>query len=277
MLTHDLLARVRDLPKWHRITVSGKGSQTVVLANGFGTDQTFWRGLLPWLEERFRVVRFDWLIDPDHFDSSRYKSLEGFAEDLLAIQMATDAAPCLYVGQSMGAMVGMLAARRRPDFFRSMVMLAPSPCFINHPGYRGGFDQEGIDALLGQIGHDYMEWVKSFSPLVVAAPPSHQDAQEFARCLMALRPDVVKITATPGRDAVPQTGFGFIVSQQGSELVVVTADHVVRGAGGPQEGDIGLGVLDPLHNGTKSGFCGGATPSPSERSSGHSRRAAGTG
>ncbi|HTH18064.1 MAG TPA: alpha/beta fold hydrolase [Magnetospirillum sp.] len=190
MLTHDLLARVRDLPKWHRITVSGKGSQTVVLANGFGTDQTFWRGLLPWLEERFRVVRFDWLIDPDHFDSSRYKSLEGFAEDLLAIQMATDAAPCLYVGQSMGAMVGMLAARRRPDFFRSMVMLAPSPCFINHPGYRGGFDQEGIDALLGQIGHDYMEWVKSFSPLVVAAPPSHQDAQEFARCLMALRPDV---------------------------------------------------------------------------------------
>ena len=94
---------------------------------------------------------------------------------------------------------------------------------------------------------------------------------------MALRPDVVKITATPGRDAVPQTGFGFIVSQQGSELVVVTADHVVRGAGGPQEGDIGLGVLDPLHNGTKSGFCGGATPSPSERSSGHSRRAAGTG
>ena len=46
---------------------------------------------------------------------------------------------------------------------------------------------------------------------------------------LALRPNVVKITATLGRSMAPQSGFGFIVGQQGNQLVVITADHVVRG------------------------------------------------
>lgn len=190
MLGYDLLSRMRDLPERYHLTISGAGEQSVVLANGFGTNQNLWQGVLPWLESRFRVVRFDWVIDPPHFDTARYATLDGFAEDLLAILVASDATPCLYVGQSMGAMAGMLAAKRRPDFFRTMVMLAPSPCFINQPGYVGGFDQGEIEGLLKQMAADYMEWVKAFSPLVVAQKPGDRAATEFARCLLGMRPDV---------------------------------------------------------------------------------------
>ncbi len=169
---------------------SGQGDVPVVLANGFGTDQSFWNQIVPWLERRFRVIRFDWIIDPRHFDSARYARVDGFADDLLAVLTALNLPPCLYVGHSMAGMVGMLAAKRAPERFRTMVMLAPSPCYTNHPDYRGGFDPEQIDGLLQALGDDYLAWVASFSPQAVAAPVGGPEVAEFTRSLTAMRPDV---------------------------------------------------------------------------------------
>lgn len=186
----ELLARTRDFKETHHVAVSGNGQTTVVLANGFGTDQTMWRQVLPSLEERYRVVRFDWVIDPEHYERSRYATLDGFVEDLLAVLIATDTAECLYVGHSMGGMVGMLASKRTPERFRHFVMLSPSPCFVNSPGYRGGFEPEEIDRLLQEMGADYVNWVSQFTPLAVAAASDKPEVAEFTRSLLAMRPDV---------------------------------------------------------------------------------------
>ncbi|MGE5475702.1 MAG: alpha/beta fold hydrolase [Bacteroidales bacterium] len=190
MSSTEILARTRNFLDLHRVTVSGQGTATLVLANGFGTDQKIWKHVLPWMERRYRVVRFDWLIDPCHYDASRYATLDGYADDLLALLIATDTPSCLYVGHSMSGMAGMLAAKRAPDRFRHLVMLAPSPCFVNHPGYDGGFEREQIDQLLQELGSDYMKWIEDFSPLAMAAAPDQPETMEFARSLRAMRPDV---------------------------------------------------------------------------------------
>lgn len=190
MISTEILARTRHLKELHHLTVSGEGAATLVLANGFGTDLTIWRHILPWLEKRYRVIRFNWLIDPRHYDSSRYATLNGFVEDLLALLIATDTQTCTYMGHSMGGMIGMLAAKRAPERFRHLTMLSPSPCFTNHPGYPGGFESHEIDQFLHDLGGDYLNWVNNFSPLAVAAPPDRPEVSEFARSLAAMRPDV---------------------------------------------------------------------------------------
>lgn len=190
MSSIEILARTHNFKSLHGITVSGEGATSIVLANGFGTNQTFWERILPWLEKRYRVVRFDWTIDPDHYDSSRYSAVDGFVDDLLAVLIASETPSCLYVGHSMGGMVGMLAAKRVPERFRQLVMLAPSPCFVNQPGYVGGFEAEQIEQLLQEMGTDYLNWIDHFSPLAVAAPADRPETTEFARSLRAMRPDV---------------------------------------------------------------------------------------
>lgn len=189
MVSYTLLARTSTFQQRHRISVSGAGRQTVILANGFGTNQTAWSRILPWLEQRYRVIRFDWCLDPIHYDGSRYASIAGFTENLLALVIATQSAPCIYIGHSLSGMVGMLAAKREPSFFSRMIMLAPSPRYINDTGYVGGFEQAEIDGLLDKMGEDYVAWAQSFSPLAMAKPPDQPEVAEFTRSLLSLRPD----------------------------------------------------------------------------------------
>lgn len=190
MKDYKLLTRFAGFGDKHRIRVSGEGAHTVVLGNGFGTDQDFWREVAAWLEPRFRVVRFDWAIDPVHFDASRYAAMDSYAEDLLAVIHATDAAPCTLVGHSMSGMVGMIAAKTVPAAFRHLVMIAPAPCYISGEGYPAGFTREEVDGLLNFMGENYMAWVEAFAPIAVGDPGNAAAIGEFSRSLTAMRPDV---------------------------------------------------------------------------------------
>lgn len=189
MVSYELLSRTRNFRERHHITESGQGAGTVVLANGFGTTQTIWHKILPWLEARYRVVRFDWALEPVDYDTARYADITGFVDDLLAVISATGAAPCRLISHSVSGMVGMLAAKGQPNFFERMVMLAPSPRYINDPGYHGGMEQADVDALLEQMADDYVAWAQDFSPRAVAGTPDQPEVQEFMRGLLAMRPD----------------------------------------------------------------------------------------
>ncbi len=149
---------------------------------------SFWRKLRPWLDPRMRVVRFDWAVDPTHFDSVRYGHLEGYVDDLLAIVEATSSAPCTFIGHSMSAMIGMLAAKQQPSAFKQMVMIAGAPCYVSHAEYGGGFSAESIANLLDQIEDDYLAWFTTFAP-VTAGDPHRQDIiDDFQGALKAMRP-----------------------------------------------------------------------------------------
>jgi sigma-B regulation protein RsbQ len=183
------LQKSRGFSEKHAVTVTGSGPGAAVLGNGFGTRQDCWAPLLPLLEARHRVVRFDWAVDPKHFDTARYSTLDGYVEDLIAVVRIGAKGPCALIGHSMSSMIGMLAAKREPELFRHVVMIAPAPCFIRDANYEAGFTQEEIDAVFESISDDYLAWTAAFAP--VAVGPSHSAAiDDFREELRALRPDI---------------------------------------------------------------------------------------
>lgn len=115
----------------HNVRVVGEGDRTIVLAHGFGTDQSVWRHLVPHLVEEYRVVLFDNMgagpTNPDYFDFDRYAALEGYVLDLLAILEELRVQSCIYVGHSVSAMIGAIASISRPDLFSKLVFLSASP------------------------------------------------------------------------------------------------------------------------------------------------------
>lgn len=123
----------------HNVKILGTGEQVLVLAHGFGTDQSVWKHLVPHLLDEFKVILYDNMgagtTNPDYFDFSRYSSLEGYAYDLLAILEELQIESCILVGHSVSGMIGAIASISRPDLFSKIVMLSASPryVFVFHP------------------------------------------------------------------------------------------------------------------------------------------------
>ena len=163
-----------DVRRRNNITVSGDGPVTLVFAHGFGCDQVVWRFMAPAFEERCRVVAFDLTGSGNSelgaYCRTRHASLHGHADDLLDILDAVADGPVVYVGHSVSAMIGLLAANRAPHRFLAQVMIAPSPCYIDGDGYRGGFGRGDIDELLDTMDANYLGWSSSMAPVIMGAP-----------------------------------------------------------------------------------------------------------
>ncbi|KAI4381238.1 hypothetical protein MLD38_007332 [Melastoma candidum] len=178
----------------HNVKVIGKGDATIVLAHGFGTDQSVWKHLVPHLVDTYRVVLYDNMgagtTNPDYFDFDRYSSLDGFAYDLISILEELGIYSCIFVGHSLSAMVGVIAAITRPDLFSKLVMLSASPRYLNDPDYYGGFEQEELDQLFRAMSENYQAWCTGFAPLAVGGDMDSVAVQEFSRTLFNMRPDI---------------------------------------------------------------------------------------
>ncbi|PKA58159.1 putative esterase KAI2 [Apostasia shenzhenica] len=178
----------------HNVRVVGTGERIIVLAHGFGTDQSVWRHLLPHLVEEYRVVLFDNMgagtTNPDYFDFERYSVLEGYSLDLLGILQELQIDSCIFVGHSVSAMVGAIASISRPDFFEKIIMLGASPRYVNDAHYCGGFEVDDLDQLFDAIRSNYEAWVAGFAPLAVGGDMDSPAVQEFSRTLFNMRPDI---------------------------------------------------------------------------------------
>ena len=146
-----------DVARRNNVTVTGNPrGRAVVLAHGFGCDQNMWRLTVPALAEDYRVVLFDYVgsgrSDPSAFVEDRYGSLDGYARDVVEVCEALDLRDAVFVGHSVSAMIGVLAAGAAPERIGALVMVAPSPRYIDDDGYRGGFSAEDIDELLDVAG-----------------------------------------------------------------------------------------------------------------------------
>lgn len=176
--------------------ISGRTSQgetTVVLGHGFGCDQTAWAGLLPWFENRFRVVSFDFAgCGPEgekNYEPQRHGSLFGHADDLLEILDEVEAGQCIYIGHSVGCMIGAAAAVARHGIISKIAMIAGSPCYLNHENYQGGFEQTELNGLYDGMATNFQAWAAGFVPMVVGVP-DHAVVDEFSRMLFQMRPDI---------------------------------------------------------------------------------------
>ncbi|XP_050377671.1 probable esterase KAI2 [Argentina anserina] len=178
----------------HNVRVLGSGQQIIVLAHGFGTDQSVWKHLVPHLVDDYRLVMYDNMgagtTNPDYFDFERYSTLEGYAYDLLAILEEFQVESCIFVGHSVSAMIGAVAAVLRPELFTKLVMIAASPRYLNDEGYYGGFEQEDLEQLFEAIRANYKAWCSGFAPLAVGGDMDSVAVQEFSRTLFNMRPDI---------------------------------------------------------------------------------------
>ncbi len=179
-------------------TITGAGRLPLVLSHGFGTDQTAWAAIRPWLDQRFRVISFDLPGSGPHgaesYDARRHDTLFGFADDLLEVLAELAVERCIYIGHSVSGMIGAAAAVAQPEAFARLVLIAASPRYLNEPGYRGGFDQADLDQLYDGMAANFQAWGAGFAPAVVGVP-DNQVVHEFCRTLFLIRPDIALATA----------------------------------------------------------------------------------
>ena len=178
------------------VRVSGPATaRPMLLAHGFGCDQTMWRSVTPDLATDHRVVTFDHVGSGDSdlaaYDPRRYGSLAGYADDVVALCRELGLTDVVFVGHSVSAMIGVLAARRAPELFGALVMVGPSPRYVDDDGYTGGFSRADVAALLDSLDSDPDQWSAVLAP-VVAGPDNPATAAELARSFCRTDPEVAR-------------------------------------------------------------------------------------
>lgn len=189
-----------DILRRNHVSVTGRqGAPVLMLAHGFGCDQNMWRLVAPALAEEFQLVHFDYVgsgrSDLQAWDEKRYASLDGYARDVLEICEELDLRDVTFVGHSVSAMVGVLAAAAAPQRFASLVMVAPSPRYIDDDGYRGGFSADDIDELLESLESNYLGWSAAMAPVIMGNPDRPELGEELANSFCATDPDIARVFA----------------------------------------------------------------------------------
>jgi sigma-B regulation protein RsbQ len=186
-----------DILRRNNVTVSGvPDGPPIVFAHGFGCDQNMWRFVEPAFRPSFRTALFDYVgagnSDLGAYDIDRYGSLDGYARDVLEICEALDLRDVVFVGHSVSAMVGVLASIAAPERFRALVLVGPSPRYIDDEGYVGGFSGEDIAGLLESLDSNYLGWSTAIAPAIMANPDRPDLGAELTESFCRTDPDVQK-------------------------------------------------------------------------------------
>ncbi|MFI1759411.1 alpha/beta fold hydrolase [Streptomyces sp. NPDC020571] len=189
-----------DIERRNNVTVTGNPrGRAVVLAHGFGCDQNMWRLTVPALAEDYRVVLFDYVgagrSDLSAFSENRYASLDGYARDVVEVCEALDLRDAVFVGHSVSAMIGVLATGMAPERIGALVMVAPSPRYIDDAGYRGGFSTEDIDELLESLESNYLGWSAAMAPVIMGNADRPELGEELTNSFCATDPDMARVFA----------------------------------------------------------------------------------
>lgn len=143
----------------------------MLFAHGFGCDQNMWRFVVPAFENDYRIILFDYVgagkSDKSAYNSERYSSLNGYAQDVLDICRELDLKDVIFVGHSVSSMIGLLAAIEEPNYFERLIMVGPSPCYINKEDYKGGFEKKDIEDLLETMEKNYIGWSNFLAPNIM--------------------------------------------------------------------------------------------------------------
>jgi sigma-B regulation protein RsbQ len=224
----------------HNVHVSGNaGGQPIVFAHGFGCDQHMWRLVAPRFEDDFRVVLFDHVgaggADPSAYDPDRYGSLAAYADDVLDLCRELDLHDVVFVGHSVSAMIGVLAAEKEPERFAKLVLVGPSPRYIDDEGYVGGFGRADIDELLESLESNYLGWSSAMAPVIMGngdRPELGGELTEsFCRTDPAIARQFARVTfLSDNRDDLARVAVPTLVLQCADDVIapVAVGEYVAR-------------------------------------------------
>jgi sigma-B regulation protein RsbQ len=179
----------------HNVTVHGRlDGRPMMFAHGFGCDQGMWRHVWPAFAEEHRIVLFDHVgyggSDASAFDRRRHASLDGYVADVLAICDELDLRDVVFVGHSVSAMIGVLAAAARPERFGRLVLVAPSPRYLDDDGYVGGFSEEDIAGLLESLESNYLGWSSAMAPVIMGNADRPELGEELTNSFCRTDPQI---------------------------------------------------------------------------------------
>ena len=182
--------------KRNNVKTWGQGSQPMIFAHGYGCDQNMWRLVTPAFQQKHRIILFDHVgagdSDVKSFDPTKYGALDGYATDLLEICTELNLKNVLFVGHSVSAMIGVLAAIREPDLFDRLILIGPSPCYLDDGDYRGGFSKDDIEGLLDFLDRNYLGWSATMAPVIMGNPDRPELSAELANSFCRTDPEIAK-------------------------------------------------------------------------------------
>jgi sigma-B regulation protein RsbQ len=181
----------------NNVSVTGNpDGPAIVFAHGFGCDQNMWRFVAPAFEDTHQVVLFDHVgaggSDLSAFDPARYGSLRGYAEDIVEILRDLGLRDVVFVGHSVASMMGVLAAGQAPELFSKLVLVGPSPRYIDDEAYSGGFTAEDIDGLLESLDSNYLGWSSAMAPVIMGHPDRPVLGQELTNSFCRTDPEIAR-------------------------------------------------------------------------------------
>jgi sigma-B regulation protein RsbQ len=170
-----------------------------VFAHGFGCDQNMWRFVWPAFASQFRVVLFDHVgaggSDLSAWDEQRYDSLDRYAADVIEICHELELTDVVFVGHSVSALIGILAANSEPDLFSKLVLVGPSPRYIDDDGYTGGFSEADIHGLLDQMDSNFLGWSATLAPVIMGNADRPELGEELTNSFCRTDPDIARAFA----------------------------------------------------------------------------------
>lgn len=185
-----------DVIKRNNVVSKGKGSQVMMFAHGFGCDQNMWRYVAPAFEENYKIVLFDHVgaggSDLSAFVPHKYEKLEGYADDIIEIATALQLRDIIFVGHSVSALMGIIASQKSPELFKSLILVGPSPSYINDGDYVGGFTKLQIEELLESLDNNHLGWSLTMAPVIMGNPDRKELGEELANSFCRTNPEIAK-------------------------------------------------------------------------------------
>lgn len=181
----------------NNVKVFGNGEKTIVFAHGFGCDQDMWRYIVPSFEDSYRIVLFDYVgsgkSQLSYYNSDKYNSLQGYAQDVMDVMDTLELSNAIFVGHSVSSMIGMLTSIQRSDYFEKIIMLGPSPRYVNDlPDYYGGFDKQDIDELLQMMEMNFIGWASYLAPIVMQNSDRVELTEELEQTFCSRDPHIAR-------------------------------------------------------------------------------------
>jgi sigma-B regulation protein RsbQ len=221
-MTQHILAR-------NNVRVFGNGTQPMMFAHGFGCDQNMWRFVTPAFQEDYKIVLFDYVgsghSDYQAYSAERYGDLNGYTQDVLDICDALELRHVIFVGHSVSGMIGALAAIREPDYFERLILIGPSPRYINAPpDYLGGFERADIEGLLNLMEKNYLGWANFLAPVIMKNPDRPELAAELEQSFCSTDPLTARQFAevtffSDNRDDLAKVGVPSLILQCSEDAI----------------------------------------------------------
>ena len=180
----------------NNVKIFGKGTQPMLFAHGFGCDQNMWRYVTNAFEDDYRIILFDYVgsgkSDLEAYDADRYSSLEGYSKDILDIVHELDLHDVIFVGHSVSSMIGILAANQEPDRFEQLILIGPSPRYINDGQYVGGFEKKDIDGLFDMMDRNFIGWANFLAPAIMKNSDRPELGEELTESFCSTDPVIAR-------------------------------------------------------------------------------------